>query len=157
MGAWDMRRALALSLLGAVCVGAAAPAAADTIDGALIAAYRNNPALSSRDDLVQRRAPWMWTGPQREGAAVPRPPDVGGGLASSITYDDHQAAKAAATEQTVLLNVAATYMDLLRDGAMLEVQRRNVEVQRANRGSTADAPTCWPPRPNTQSRGQPIA
>jgi len=32
------------------------------------------------------------------------------------------------TEQTILLNAATAYMDLLRDGALLELQRRNVEV-----------------------------
>jgi outer membrane protein TolC len=48
-----------------------------------------------------------------------------------MTYDDYQAAKAAATEQTVLLNAATAFMDLLRDGALLEVQRRNVEVLQA--------------------------
>src|SRR6516164_362883 len=32
------------------------------------------------------------------------------------------------TEQTILLNAATVYMDLLRDGALLELQRRNVEV-----------------------------
>jgi outer membrane protein len=33
-------------------------------------------------------------------------------------------------EQTILLNAATAYMDLLRDGALLEVQRRYVEVLR---------------------------
>jgi outer membrane protein len=31
-------------------------------------------------------------------------------------------------EQTVLMNAATAYMDMLRDGALLELQRRNVEV-----------------------------
>jgi outer membrane protein len=30
------------------------------------------------------------------------------------------------TEQTILFNAAQAYMDLLRDGALLELQRRNV-------------------------------
>ena len=43
------------------------------------------------------------------------------------------------TEQTILLNAAAAYMDLLRDGALLELQRRNVQVERQRRcGSTLE-------------------
>ena len=34
----------------------------------------------------------------------------------------------AVTEQTVLLNAATAYMNLLRDAAILDLQRRNVEV-----------------------------
>jgi outer membrane protein TolC len=141
MGAWDMRRALALSFLWAVCIGAAAPAAADTIDGALIAAYQNNPALNSQGGPARGRAPQMWAGahPRRDGAAVPRPPDVAGALASLMTYDDYQAAKAAATEQTVLLKAATAFMDLLRDGALLELQRRNVEVLQEQLRQTRDS------------------
>jgi outer membrane protein TolC len=133
MGIWDMWRALALSLLWAVSIVSAAPAAAETIERALIAAYQNDPALNPQSAVARGRTPQTWTDarPRRDGAAVPRPPDIGGALASSGAHDDYQAAKAAATEQTVLLNAATAYMDLLRDGALLEVQRRNVEVLRA--------------------------
>jgi len=41
-------------------------------------------------------------------------------------------------EQTILLNAATAYMDLLRDGALLEVQRRNVEVLQEQLRQTRD-------------------
>ena len=41
-------------------------------------------------------------------------------------------------EQTVLLNGATAYMDLLRDGALLELQRRNVEVLQEQLRQTRD-------------------
>jgi outer membrane protein len=42
------------------------------------------------------------------------------------------------TEQTILLNGATAYMDLLRDGALLELQRRNVEVLQEQLRQTRD-------------------
>jgi outer membrane protein len=42
------------------------------------------------------------------------------------------------TEQTILLNSATFYMDLLRDGALLELQRRNVEVLQEQLRQTRD-------------------
>src|SRR4029077_8149420 len=42
------------------------------------------------------------------------------------------------TEQTILLNSAIVYMDLLRDGALLELQRRNVEVLQEQLRQTRD-------------------
>jgi outer membrane protein len=41
-------------------------------------------------------------------------------------------------EQTVLLNAATAYMDLLRDGALLELQRRNVKVLQEQLSQTRD-------------------
>jgi outer membrane protein len=41
-------------------------------------------------------------------------------------------------EQTVLLNAATTYMDLLRDSALLELQRSNVEVLQEQLRQTRD-------------------
>jgi len=41
-------------------------------------------------------------------------------------------------EQTVLLGAATAYMDLLRDGALLELQRRNVEVLQEQLRQTRD-------------------
>jgi outer membrane protein len=117
MGGWDMWRALALSVLWAVCIGTAAPAAADTIVQALVAAYQHNPALN----------PY--------GAQAWRSTDFVGAPAPLAPSDGYQATKAAvaremlrATEQTTLLTAAAAYMDLLRDGALLTLKRRNVEV-----------------------------
>jgi len=42
------------------------------------------------------------------------------------------------TEQTVLLNAATAYMNLLRDSAVLELQRRNVEVLQEQLRQTRD-------------------
>jgi outer membrane protein len=42
------------------------------------------------------------------------------------------------TEQTILLNGATVYMDLLRDTALLELQRRNVEVLQEQLRQTRD-------------------
>jgi outer membrane protein len=42
------------------------------------------------------------------------------------------------TEQTILLGAATAYMDLLRDGALLELQRRNVEVLQEQLRQTRD-------------------
>jgi len=41
-------------------------------------------------------------------------------------------------EQTILLNAATAYMDLMRDGALLELQRRNVEVLQEQLRQTRD-------------------
>jgi outer membrane protein len=41
-------------------------------------------------------------------------------------------------EQTVLMNASQAYMDLLRDGALLELQRRNVEVLQEQLRQTRD-------------------
>jgi outer membrane protein len=41
-------------------------------------------------------------------------------------------------EQTILLNAATAYMDLMRDGALLELQRRNVEVLQEQLRQTSD-------------------
>jgi len=42
------------------------------------------------------------------------------------------------TEQTVLLNAATAYMNVLRDGAILDLQRRNVEVLQEQLRQTRD-------------------
>ena len=42
------------------------------------------------------------------------------------------------TEQTVLLNAATAYMNLLRDTAILDLQRRNVEVLQEQLRQTRD-------------------
>jgi outer membrane protein TolC len=77
---------------------AASAAQADTLDGALVNAYQNNPQLNSQR-LRQ---------------------------AQSNTSAAREALRD--TEQTILLNAATAYMDLLRDGALIEIQRSNVEV-----------------------------
>src|SRR5262249_36988026 len=44
----------------------------------------------------------------------------------------------AVTEQQVLLNAATAYMNLIRDGAILELQRKNVEVLQEQLRQTRD-------------------
>jgi outer membrane protein len=44
----------------------------------------------------------------------------------------------AVTEETVLLNAATAYMNLIRDGAILELQRKNVEVLQEQLRQTRD-------------------
>src|SRR3569833_2257101 len=43
-----------------------------------------------------------------------------------------------ATEQTILLNAATAYMNLLRDTAILDLQKRNVEVLQEQLRQTRD-------------------
>ncbi len=138
MGAWDMRRALALSLLwGAVSIVFHGRAGGGRYDR-----ERADRGLSKTILRSIRRARRGARGEHPRRGTDARPAGgtaqpsqgrrtSGGALASSGAHDDYQAAKAAVTEQAVLLNAATAFMDLLRDGALLEVQRRNVEVLRA--------------------------
>jgi outer membrane protein len=57
-------------------------------------------------------------------------------LAESTTSAARETLRVA--EQTILLNAATVYMDLLRDGALLELQRRNVEVLQEQLRQTRD-------------------
>jgi outer membrane protein len=57
-------------------------------------------------------------------------------LAEANTSAAREALRVA--EQTILLNAATAYMDLLRDGALLELQRRNVEVLQEQLRQTRD-------------------
>lgn len=87
---------------------AASAARADTLRSALVNAYQNNPEL----ELQRLRQ------------------------AQLNTSAGHEALRDA--EQTILLNAATAYMDLLRDGALLELQRRNVEVLQEQLRQTSD-------------------
>jgi outer membrane protein len=114
-------RALALGILGASCLGVAAPAAADTLEQALTNAYQDNPHLVAQCDLARSAA-----------ADAPRA-SYGEDLATHMTHLAETSAAMArealrGTEQTVLLNAATAYLDLTRDGALAELQRRNVEL-----------------------------
>src|SRR6266851_3374902 len=74
-------------------------AVADTLEGALIQAYQNNPQLNAQRAATRALA---------------------------------------VTEQTILLNAATAYMNLLRDTAILDLQRRNVEVLQEQLRQTRD-------------------
>jgi outer membrane protein len=96
-------------------------AASDTLDQALLSAFRNSPQLIAQCALAAVTD-----------ATVPRSLDGD----DQATYRSRLAEVSAAaagealrvTEQTILLNAVAAYVDLLRDGALLELARRNFQV-----------------------------
>jgi hypothetical protein len=114
-------RALALGLLWTMCHGTAIAAAPDTLEHTLFNASRNYPYLIAQCALA---AATDATGSQA----------LDGDDQATYRLRLAEASAAAAgealraTEQTILLNAATAYVDLLRDGALLELQRRNFEV-----------------------------
>jgi outer membrane protein len=168
-------------------VGAFA-AFADTLPGALIQAYVNNPQLNSQRAVVRATdegVPQALSGYKPRVTATgsvgqqytsgvsrttvasgplagtPNYPRIGAGYTPSSVgvtvnqtlYNGLQTANRTrqaesntsiaretlrVTEQTILLNAATVYMDLLRDGALLELQRRNVEVLQEQLRQTRD-------------------
>jgi outer membrane protein len=176
---------------GAICLAAALPVRADTINGALINAYQNNPQLNSQRAVVRQTdesVPQALSGykptvtatgqfaqeytsqvakapiPANAITGVPAHPDyprVGfgsspSGLSATVSQNvfngfqtgnrvrqaESNTSAARETlrvaEQTILLNAATAFMDLLRDGALLELQRRNVEVLQEQLRQTRD-------------------
>jgi outer membrane protein len=169
-------------------------ASADTLPGALIKAYVNNPQLNSQRAVVRatdegvpqalsgykpRVTATASTGQQyvtgvsktifaagQIGAGspligTPNYPRVGAGFTPSVAgitanqtlYNGMQTSNRTrqaetntsiaretlgVTEQTILLNAATAYMDLLRDAALLELQQRNVEVLQEQLRQTRD-------------------
>ena len=162
---------------------------ADTLNGALINAYQNNPQLNSQRAVarqVDEQVPQALSGykPQVSatlsttqaytsqvtkittpslGACLTPPcyprtdfgssPSTAGLNISQNVFDGFQTANRVrqaesntsaarealrVAEQTVLLNAATAYMDLLRDGALLDLQRRNVEVLQEQLRQTRD-------------------
>ncbi len=167
-----------------ICVASALPAQADTLNGALINAYQNNPQLNSQRAVVRatdESVPQALSGYKPTVSATaqfgqeytstvskatglggnPAYPRVGMGYspsgigvtASQTLFNGFQTANRVrqaesntsaaretlrVAEQTILLNAATAYMDLLRDGALLELQRRNVEVLQEQLRQTRD-------------------
>jgi outer membrane protein len=165
---------------------------ADTLNGALISAYQNNPQLNSQRAVVRQTdetVPQALSGykptvtataqfaqeytstvskqtiPGTVTAANPAGasnyPRTGFGYspssvnvtASQTVFNGFQTANRVrqaesntsaaretlrVAEQTILLNAATAFMDLLRDGALLELQRRNVEVLQEQLRQTRD-------------------
>src|SRR6187399_2965525 len=184
MAGWGARgwgRGLAAG--AAACTACAfflAPVRADTLEGALVQAYQNNPSLNSQrasvratdEGVPQALAGYRprvtatgsvgsqyWdtttrstTGPFQPSATHPSPythlsgnmsPYGGGVTATQTLYNGFQTANRTrqaesqvmgaretlrVTEQQVLLDAATAYMNLLRDQAILDLNRRNVEV-----------------------------
>lgn len=171
----------------AYAVLAGGPAAAETLESALIQAYQSNPTLNSQraalratDEGVPQalagyrpRVTVTATGGEQvlSSTSLTNPTRAPGAPATYFTQNGYnspygatatisqtifngfqtanrtrqaEAAVLAAretlrtTEQTVLLNAATAYMNLLRDTAILDLQRRNVEVLQEQLRQTRD-------------------
>src|SRR5262245_497275 len=165
-----------------------APLRADTLEGALVLAYLNNPSLNAQraavratdEGVPQALAGYRprvtatgsigtqyWDTTTRQLPFVPSSTNLspythlsgqmtpyGGGVTVTQTlYNGFQTANRTrqaeqqvqsareslrTTEQTVLLSAVTAYMNLLRDAAILDLQRRNVEVLQEQLRQTRD-------------------
>ena len=168
-----------------------APVRADTLEGALVQAYQNNPTLNAQrasvrvtdENVPQALAGYRprvtatgtigqqywdtttrstFKGPFVPSATNPTPyttlvggmtPYSGGVTATQTLFNGFQTASRTrqaesqvqsaretlrVTEQTVLLSAVTAYMNLLRDSAILDLQRRNVEVLQEQLRQTRD-------------------
>jgi outer membrane protein len=147
----------------------AAPAAAETLAGALALAYRNNPQLNAQRAIVRQTdenvpqalsgyrprvnataqvgEQFTWTSVKTGGRRVNnrtyhQPRSIGAQVQQTLfngfqTANQTRAAESQVSaaretlrviEQQVLLDAATAYMNVLRDTAILEVQRSNVRV-----------------------------
>jgi outer membrane protein len=184
----------------AACIACAlflTPVRADTLEGALVQAYQNNPSLNAQrasvratDEGVPQALAgyrprvtatgsvgsqyWDTTTRSTTGPFIPSSNNTntnntntspythlsgqmtpyGGGVTVTQTlYNGFQTANRTrqaesqvqsaretlrVTEQTVLLNAVTAYMNLLRDTAILDLQRRNVEVLQEQLRQTRD-------------------
>jgi len=161
-------------MLAGVLVGS--PAASQTLDQALTAAYHNNPTLNAQraaTRVVDEQVPQALSGFR---PSVSAGADVGtvwsrtrarsGGTTSSTihpygygvtvtqnvfngmrTVNQTRSAEAQVrgaretlrnAEQNVLLDAVIAYMDVLRDGAIVELQRQNLEALREQQRATRD-------------------
>jgi len=175
-----------IALCGVAVVGAMMPRGllADTLEGALIQAYQNNPSLNAQRSALRaldENVPIALSGyrprvtatatvgalGQQETSKQVSTLGVGtysggwdnlvphsfGVTATQTLYNGAQTANRTRqaesqvsagretlrlTEQTVLLNAATAYMNLLRDLAILDLQRRNVEVLQEQLRQTRD-------------------
>ena len=170
----------AAALLCAFSVWPATSVRAETLEGALVLAYQNNPSLNATragvratDENVPQalsgyrpRVSLSATGGEQtlynrsrvapgiyaNSSAVNSPSSVGATLTQTLfngfqTANKTRQAEAQVlsaraglhtAEQTVLLNGATAYMNVLRDSAILNLQRRNVEVLQEQLRQTRD-------------------
>jgi outer membrane protein len=177
---------LRLSVIAATTAGAlgavATVARAETLESALIEAYRSNPSLNSQRAAVRatdENVPQALSGYRPKITAsgsvgelyqdtttkttsAPNPYINLNGTVAPVSYGitatqtlfngfqtgnrtrqaESQVLAARetlrSTEQTVLLNAATAYMNLLRDTAILDLQKRNVEVLQEQLRQTRD-------------------
>jgi len=176
----------AATIACALIAAPAGPVRADTLEGSLVLAYRNNPSLNSQRAAVRAtdenvpqalsgyrpKVSITATGGETSQSTTSKSSPAGPGLPSTYStlsgynspfsagatitqtlFNGFQtanrtrqaeaqvlAARATlhTTEQTVLLNAATAYMNLLRDAAILDLQRRNVEVLQEQLRQTRD-------------------
>ena len=162
-----------------MCFAVVLPVQADTLYGALINAYQNNPQVNSQRAVVRatdESVPQALSGYKPTVAATaqiaqawtstlanagntntrtnlsssPRGLNLtatqniynGFQTANRVRQAESNTSAARETlrvaEQTILLNAATAYMDLLRDSALLDLQRRNVEVLQEQLRQTRD-------------------
>lgn len=170
-------------------MGAASPLAmnlarADTLEGALVLAYQNNPSLNAQragtratdENVPQALAGYRpkvnitASGGEQSLSTTTKSPVTGGGSSwttssgynspfsvgltmTQTLFNGFQTANRtrqaeaqvlasratlANTVQTVLLNAVTAYMNLLRDAAILDLQKRNVEVLQEQLRQTRD-------------------
>jgi outer membrane protein len=196
--AGDVARGMASRGIGLViCFTVGLTARADTLNGALINAYQNNPQLNSQRAVVRQTdesvpqalsgykptvsatlstaqsytssVTKLTTRSPQDGIRLPQQPcdappcyprtnfesqpSAAGLTISQTLFNGFQTANRVrqaetntsaarqtlrVAEQTILLNAATAYMDLLRDSALLDLQRRNVEVLQEQLRQTRD-------------------
>jgi outer membrane protein len=173
-----------LPAAGTLLLAAMQPAVADTLRGALIQAYQNNPTLNAQRAAVRatdENVPQALSGYRPRVSLSASIAETyseslsrGAPVAGSSTYNRSQGHNAVQTyggtvtqniyngfqtanrtrqaesqvsaaretlrlaEQNVLLSAVTAYMNLLRDTAILELQRRNVEVLEEQLRQTRD-------------------
>jgi outer membrane protein len=185
-GAKNLLAVISAALLGAVSSLAIGAARADTLDGALALAYRNNPSLNAQragtratdENVPQALAGYrpkvnitatggeqsLSTTSKSASSSAPgtsvwstssgynSPLSVGLTMTQTLfngfqTANKTRQAEAqvlsaratlATTVQNVLLNAVTAYMNLLRDSAILDLQKRNVEVLQEQLRQTRD-------------------
>jgi outer membrane protein len=180
---WRLRaKSMGALALSALAFGAWQPAVSDTLDGALIQAYRNNPQLNAQRaaaratdealsialggyrprltangsiaeqylEVLARSGPTSSCTILTCGDQVVK---IGGITATQTLFNGFQTGSRTrqaesqvsaaretlrTTEQNVLLLAVTNYMNLLRDSALLELQRSNVNVLEATLRQTRD-------------------
>ena len=174
----SISRTARMALIASTALGGVAmqSASADTLEGALALAYKNNPQVNSQraatratdegvgialsgyrpqvaataavgeqylDTLTRGAAPLRGTIATQSYGLTSKQTLFNGFQTSSRTRQAEgqvfvQRETLRTTEQTVLLNAATAYMNLLRDAALLDLQRNNVKVLEATLRQTRD-------------------
>ena len=183
-GAKNLLTVVAVALMGAASPLAMNLARADTLEGALVLAYQNNPSLNAQragtratdENVPQALACYRpkvnitASGGEQSLSTTTKSPVTGGGSSwttssgynspfsvgltmTQTLFNGFQTANRtrqaeaqvlasratlANTVQTVLRNAVTAYMNLLRDAAILDLQKRNVEVLQEQLRQTRD-------------------